>query len=103
MASALRTHDMENREYDETSSSYMFCYHSGNGQEFLGLRNSTKGHCQVVYDHRLGKRIIIDIGDTNTPVSSLREALLEGVQSRNVWTGLLNALNRRNIQFDYTV
>jgi hypothetical protein len=76
-------------------------YHSENGQEFLGLRSRSNGCHQVIYDSALGQRILFDIKDPKANLRAIDEALREGVESRNVLAGLLKALNRRNIDFEY--
>lgn len=80
----------------------MFAFHSANGQEFVGLRTNRSGQRQVVYDHFLGRRVIIDINDDTACIAMIREALLEGIKSHNVWTGTICALQSRNILYAYT-
>ena len=76
-------------------------YHSENGQEFLGLRSRSNGCHQVIYDATLGQRILFDIKDPKANLQAIDEALREGVRSRNVLSGMLKALSRRNIDFEY--
>ena len=76
-------------------------YHSCNGQEFVGLRSKSGGCYQVVYDAQLGQRIVFEINDPKANLRAIDEALREGVMSRNVLTGVLNALKSRNIGFEY--
>ena len=76
-------------------------YHSENGQKFLGLRSRSNGRHQVIYDAMLGQRILFDIKDSKANLQAIDEALREGVRSRNILYGLLKALNRCNIGFEY--
>ncbi len=76
-------------------------YHSINGRDFVGLRLDVCGNRQVVYDALLGKRVLLNIKDSTAPLSVIDDALREGVAARNVLSGVLKALNSRNIDFDY--
>ena len=76
-------------------------YHSKNGREFVGVRTFLNGRRQVVYDAVAGKRVILEIGDAQASDPEIDEALREGVKSRNVLSGVLQALHRRNIRFDF--
>jgi hypothetical protein len=76
-------------------------YHSRNGQEFVGLRSKSSGCYQVVYDAQLGQRIVFEINDPKANLRAIDEALREGIMSRNVLTGVLNALKIRDIGFEY--
>jgi|TARA_B110000503_G_scaffold94820_1_gene142776 hypothetical protein len=49
----------------------------------------------------LGQRILFDIKDSKANLQAIDEALREGVRSRNILYGLLKALNRCNIGFEY--
>jgi len=76
-------------------------YHSKNGQEFIGLRSTSNGSHQVVYDDLLGARVLVDIKDPSANLRAIDEALREGITSRNVLSGVLKALKIRNISFEY--
>ena len=67
----------------------------------MGLRSKSGGSYEVVYDAQLGPRIVFEINDPQANLRAIDEALREGVMSRNVLSGVLNALNSRNIGFDY--
>ena len=69
----------------------------------MGLRSKSGGSYEVVYDAQLGQRIVFEINDPKANLRAIDEALREGVMSRNVLSGVLNALNSRNIGFDYPV
>lgn len=75
-------------------------YHSKSGKEFVGLRIKPNGKHQVIYDAQAGMRVVVDIQDHKTNLSAIDDALREGVDSRNVLSGVLNGLKRRNIGFD---
>jgi len=76
-------------------------YHSSNGQEFVGLHSKADGAYQVVYDTQIGQRIVLEISDPKTNLYAIDAALHEGVISRNVLAGVLNALKVRDIDFEY--
>ena len=65
------------------------------------LRSKPNGSHQVVYDALMGARVLVDIKDPRANLRAIDEALREGVTSRNVLSGVLNALNIRNIRFEY--
>ena len=77
-------------------------YHSRNNSEFVGLRLAIGGQRQVVYDAVSGKRILLEIQDTDASEDEINEALQEGINSRNVLGGVLAALKARNITVDFT-
>jgi hypothetical protein len=76
-------------------------YHSSNGKEFVGLRSKAGGAYQVVYDTQIGQRIVLEISDAKANLCAIDAALREGVMSRNVLAGVLNALKVRDIGFEY--
>ncbi len=65
------------------------------------MRFSLNGNCQVVYDTLAGKRVLLNIKDPKDNLVGIDEALREGVVARNVLAGVMNALTRRDICFDY--
>ena len=75
-------------------------YHSKNGKEFVGLRMKPNGTHQVVYDAQAGLRVLVDIKDHKANLHAIDEALREGVNARNVLSGVLKGLKSRNIGFD---
>ena len=76
-------------------------YHAENGHEFVGLRVRFTGDMQVVYDTLAGKRTILGIKSKATNRGKIDEALREGIASKNVFTGLVNALISRSIEVEY--
>ena len=72
-------------------------YHAENGHEFVGLRVRFTGDMQVVYDTLAGKRTILGIKSKATNRGKIDEALREGIASKNVFIGLVNALSSRSI------
>jgi hypothetical protein len=76
-------------------------YHAENGHEFVGLRVRFTGDMQVVYDTFAGKRTILGIKSKATNRGKIDEALREGIASKNVFTGLVNALSSRSIEVEY--
>jgi hypothetical protein len=76
-------------------------YHAENGHEFVGLRVRFTGDMQVVYDTLAGKRAILGIKSKATNRGKIDEALREGIASKNVFTGLVNALSSRSIEVEY--
>ncbi|KGK78710.1 hypothetical protein PM03_11930 [Thalassobacter stenotrophicus] len=75
-------------------------YHTKNGSEFVGLRVKHGGRMQVVYDAIKGQRLILDIKSKHPKESVIHEALREGIGSKNVLHGVMNALNARSIDVD---
>jgi hypothetical protein len=75
-------------------------YHSKTGEEFVGLRMKANGVHQVVYDSQTGVRVLVEINDRKANISAIDEALREGVNTRNVLSGVLKGLKSRNIGFD---
>lgn len=75
-------------------------YHSKNGQEFVGLRASRNGTKQIVYDTITGERIVLTIKSTSVPSNAIDAALREGIRSQKVLSGVLKALDARNIAFE---
>jgi hypothetical protein len=78
-------------------------YHSKSGKEFVGLRVKANGIHQVVYDAQSGVRVLVDIKDHKANLLAIDDALREGVNARNVLSGVLIGLKNRNIQFDLPV
>ena len=76
-------------------------YHAENGHEFVGLRVRFTGDMQVVYDTLAGKRTILGIKSKATNRGKIDEALREGIASKNVFTGLVNAFISRSIEVEY--
>ena len=75
-------------------------YHSRNGREFVGLRASRTGRQQIVYDAVTGERIVVTIKSTAVTATVIDAVLLEGIRSEKVLTGVLKALDARNIAFE---
>jgi hypothetical protein len=76
-------------------------FHARNGSEFVGLRSIIGGRRQVVYDTRIGKRVVLDIRDASATDDDINSALKEGINARNVLGGVLAALKARNIDVDF--
>ena len=76
-------------------------YHAENGHEFVGLRVRFTCDMQVVYDTLAGKRTILGIKSKATNRGKIDEALREGIASKNVFIGLVNALSSRSIEVEY--
>lgn len=76
-------------------------FHAWNGAEFVGLRSIIGGRRQVVYDARIGKRVVLDIRDASATDDDINSALKEGINARNVLGGVLAALKARNIDVDF--
>lgn len=76
-------------------------YHSKNGHEFVWLRVNLGGEMQVVYDALAGKRRILWITSRSIKTALVDEALRESIVSKNVFSGLVTALNARSIEVDY--
>mgnify|MGYP000008562557 FL=1 len=76
-------------------------YHTKNGHEFVGLRVSVGGEMQVVYDALAGKRRVLEIKSRSTNQSTIDDALRESIVCKNVFSGLVTALNARSIEIDY--
>ncbi len=76
-------------------------YHTKNGHEFVGLRVSLGGEMQVVYDALAGKRRILGIKTRSTSQSIIDDAMRESIVCKNVFSGLMTALNARSIEVDY--
>lgn len=76
-------------------------FHTYNGSEFVGLRSVVGGRRQVVYDARTGKRVLLDICDSNASDEDIKAALREGINARNVLGSVLAALKARNIDVDF--
>lgn len=75
-------------------------YHSKRSSEFAGLRTVIGGGKQVVCETKSGRRVLIDIHDPTAPIEMIQEALQEGVNARNVLSGVISALHARNIAVD---
>lgn len=76
-------------------------FHARNGSDFVGLRSIVGGHRQVVYDALSGKRVLLNISNTNVTNDDINSALKEGINARNVLGGVLAALKARNIDVDF--
>lgn len=72
-------------------------YHSKYSSEFVGLRTSLAGGKQVVCETKNGRRILMEIRDLNAPDAQIEAALKEGINSRNVLSGVVSALKARDI------
>ncbi len=75
-------------------------YHAKNSLNFVGLRTDTGGRRQIVCVANNGQRVLLDICDPTTPDAIIDEALEEGVNARNVVSGVMCALKARNIPVD---
>lgn len=73
-------------------------YHAKNGNEFVGLRIRFGGDLQVVYDTLAGNRRILGIKSRSTNRNMIDDALRESIASKNVFSGLVTALNARSIE-----
>lgn len=76
-------------------------FHARNGSDFVGLRSIVGGRRQVVYDALSGKRVLLNISNTNVTNDDINSALKEGINARNVLGGVLAALKARNIDVDF--
>lgn len=75
-------------------------YHSKDGQEFVGVRASRNGKKQIVYDASAGKRIVLTIKSNSVTAHAIDAVLREGIGAQKVLTGVLKALDKRNIAFE---
>ncbi|MBO6899684.1 MAG: hypothetical protein JJ868_20270 [Shimia sp.] len=76
-------------------------FHARNGSDFVGLRSIVGGRRQVVYDALSGKRVLLNISNTNVTNDDINSALKEGINARNVLGGVFAALKARNIDVDF--
>jgi len=79
----------------------MMAYHAKKSSDFVGLRTAFGGGKQVVCEIRNGRRVLLNICDPTVPDAQIDEALKEGINARNVLSGVVSALRARNIPVDF--
>ena len=73
-------------------------YHGAAGRpDFLGLRRSTRGQTEIVYDAGATRRMVLRLTDAQTDDRALSEAMRHAIAQPHVFPALLAALRARAI------
>lgn len=79
----------------------MFAVHSSDGRHFLGLRQSLRGHYEIVYDGGLlGKRFIWKIDGKRGSQETLSQHLNAAINKAHVLDALCTGLRDSEIDFE---